>query len=99
MPGQNTWTFSPTVAYTRLLKGGGEFTALAAFDFYTRNDDTDYKNGAVFRIDAMWTTTVAPQWHLGVVGGWIEQIENDTRSDGGQAQRLQGSRRSASVPS
>ena len=49
--GQNTWTFSPTVAYTRLLAGGGEFTAVTAIDFYTRNDDTDYKNGAVFRID------------------------------------------------
>ena len=85
--GQNTWTFSPTIAYTHLLKGGGEFTAMAAFDFYTRNDDTDYKNGAVFRVDAMWTTTIAAQWHLGVVGGWIEQIEDDT---GPTADKLNG---------
>lgn len=85
--GQNTWTFSPTVAYTRLLGGGGEFTALTAVDFYTRNDDTDYKNGAVFRIDALWTATIAPQWHLGVVGGWIEQLQNDK---GPTADRLNG---------
>jgi hypothetical protein len=85
--GQNTWTFSPTVAYTRLLAGGGEFTAVSAIDFYTRNDDTDYKNGAVFRIDAMWTATIAPQWHLGVVGGWIEQIQDDS---GPTADKLNG---------
>lgn len=85
--GQNTWTFSPTIAYTQLLKGGGEFSALAAFDFYTRNDGTDYKNGSVFRIDAMWTTAVASQWRLGVVGGWIEQIENDS---GPTADKLNG---------
>ena len=85
--GQHTWTFSPTLAYTKLLPGGGEFSALTAVDFYTRNNDTDYKNGAVFRIDAMWTTTVAPQWHLGVVGGWIEQLQNDT---GATADKLSG---------
>lgn len=85
--GQNTWTFSPTIAYTQLLKGGGEFTALAAIDIYTRNTATDYKNGSVFRIDAMWTTTVAPQWHLGVVGGWIEQFQDDT---GPTADKLNG---------
>ncbi len=85
--GQNTWTFSPTIAYTRLLSGGGEFSTLAAMDFYTRNDDTDYKNGAVFRIDAMWTATIAPQWRLGVVGGWIEQLQDDT---GPTADKLHG---------
>lgn len=85
--GQNTWTFSPTVAYTKLLKSGGEFSALAAVDFYTRNSDIDYKNGAVFRLDAMWTAAIAPQWRLGVVGGWIEQLQKDT---GPIADRLDG---------
>ncbi|MDM0011314.1 transporter [Variovorax sp. J22P168] len=85
--GQNTWTFSPTIAYTKLFAGGGQFTTLGAVDFYTRNDDTDYKNGAVFRIDAMWTTAVAPQWQLGVVGGWIEQLQNDK---GPTADKLNG---------
>lgn len=85
--GQNTWTFSPSIAYTRLFKRGGEFSALAAVDFYTRNDDTDYKNGSVLRIDAMWTAAVAPQWRLGVVGGWIEQLENDS---GPTADKLNG---------
>ena len=41
----------------------------------------------MFRIDAMWTTTVAPQWHLGVVGGWIQQIQDDR---GPTADRLNG---------
>ncbi|MGJ7562240.1 SphA family protein [Variovorax sp. GB1R11] len=85
--GQNTWTVSPTIAYTKLLGKGSEFSALAAFDFYTRNKDTDYKNGAVFRVDAMWTTNIAPQWHLGVVGGWIQQLQKDS---GPTADRLNG---------
>jgi hypothetical protein len=85
--GQNTWTFSPTVAYTKLLEGGGEFTALTAIDFYTNNKATDYKNGAVFRIDAMWTTTIAPAWQLGVVGGWIQQLQKDS---GPTAEKLNG---------
>lgn len=85
--GQNTWTLSPTVAYTRLSPTGGEFTAVTAFDFYTRNKDTDYQNGAVFRIDAMWTTPASLQWRIGLVGGWIQQIENDS---GPTAERLNG---------
>ncbi|MET0543115.1 MAG: transporter [Variovorax sp.] len=88
--GQNTWTFSPTLAYTRLFESGGEFSAVTAFDFYTRNKDTDYQNGAVFRLDAMWTTTVAPQWNLGVVGGWIQQIEKDSGSTADQLNGFKG---------
>jgi len=85
--GLNTWTFSPTVAYTRLFPGGSEFSTMAAIDFYTRNKDTDYNNGAVFHIDALWMTPIAPQWKLGVVGGWIEQLQKDT---GPTADRLNG---------
>ena len=85
--GQNTWTVSPTLAYTRLFANGGEFSAVTAIDFYTRNDETDYKNGAVWRIDALLTTALTPTWRVGGVVGWIAQLQKDT---GPTADRLGG---------
>ncbi len=84
----NTWTFSPTVGYTQLMqKGTLEFSALAAVDFYTENDATDYQNGAVFRLDALLVKRFANGWGVGGAGGWIEQIEKD---EGPTADRLDG---------
>jgi hypothetical protein len=59
------YAYSSTVAYTQLGQGGTpEFTTVAAVDFYTENEATDYQNGAVFRADALlikrtpnWKTT------------------------------------------
>jgi hypothetical protein len=85
--GLNVWTFSPTFAYTRLLAGGAEFTVTTALDIYTRNDDTDFKNGTVFRLEGMWTTALGGGWTLGAVGGWIEQLQDDA---GPLAERLGG---------
>ena len=76
--GQNTWTFSPTLAFTRLGGGGAEFTMMTALDFYTRNDDTNYKSGTTFRLEGIWTTAIAEGWALGAVGGWIEQVQKDS---------------------
>ncbi|RJG07883.1 transporter [Noviherbaspirillum cavernae] len=76
--GQNVWTFMPTVAYTRLDGKGGEFSVLSALEFYTRNNDTDYKSGTLFRIDALWTVGLKNGWSVGAVGGWIEQISDDS---------------------
>ena len=56
----NNWTFSPTVGYTQLLqKGTLELSLLGAVDIYTENDATDYQNGAVFRLDAHWSSASA----------------------------------------
>ncbi|AMO21783.1 transporter [Ramlibacter solisilvae] len=86
--GQNTWTFMPSVGYTRLGEAS-EFSALAAFEFYTPNHATDYHSGVLFRLDALWTTKVAAAWQLGVAGGWIEQVTDDK---GATADRLDGFR-------
>lgn len=84
----NNWTYSPTVGYTQLMqKGTLEFTAVGAVDFYTRNDATDYKNGAVFRLDAQLVKRFANGWGVGGIGGWIEQLEDD---EGPTADRLDG---------
>ncbi len=85
--GQNTWTFMPTIAYTQIAADGGEFTAMGMLQFYTRNKDTDYRNGALLVSEAMWTTRVAKDTNLGVVGGLIYQLADDT---GPTADRLNG---------
>ena len=84
----NNWTFSPTVGYTALMqKGTLEFSTLAAVDFYTENDATDYQNGAVFRLDTLLIKRFANGWGVGGAGGWIYQLEKD---EGPTADRLDG---------
>lgn len=86
----NNWTYSPTLAYTQLGQGGTlEFTTVAAVDFYTENDATDYQNGAVFRADALLIKRTPKGWGFGAAAGWIEQLEDDT---GPTADRLNGFR-------
>lgn len=86
----NNWTFSPTVGYTQLMQGGTlEFSASGAVDFYTENEATDYRNGAVFRVDALLVKRFANGWGVGGAGGWIEQLEDD---EGALADRLDGFR-------
>ncbi len=77
-PGLNVWTFSPTVGYTQLFQDGTlEWSTTAAVDIYTENDDTDYQNGAVFRVDSLLLKRTAGGWGFGGVAGWIDQIEDD----------------------
>ena len=84
----NNWTFSPTVGYTQLFQEGSlEWSLTSAVDFYTRNDATDYQNGAVFRIDSLLVKRFPSGWGLGAAGGWIEQVEDDS---GPIADRLNG---------
>lgn len=87
-PSLNNWTFSPTVGYTQLFqKGTLEWSTTSAIDFYTENEDTDYQNGAVFRVDSLLIKRFANGWGVGGVGGWIEQLEDD---DSAIADRLDG---------
>jgi len=54
-PGQNNYTFMPTLAFTHLDGSGGEITLSSGLEFYTENDATDYRNGNIFTLDALWT--------------------------------------------
>jgi hypothetical protein len=85
--GQNTWTFMPTIAYTHLGQNGSEFTAMGMVQFYTRNDDTDYRNAPLLVSELLWTGRVAKDTNLGVVGGVIYQLGDDK---GPTADRLNG---------
>jgi hypothetical protein len=78
--GQNTYTFMPTVAFTHLDGKGGEFTLEGGLEFYTENDETDYQNGDLFTLDALWTHGFGNGWAAGLAAGYIQQINDDSGS-------------------
>ncbi|WP_422506963.1 SphA family protein [Stenotrophomonas sp. GZD-301] len=87
-PGMNVWTLSPSVGYTHLFQAGTlEFSVLGAVDWYSRNDDTDYKNGLVARADVLVVKRTPSGWGFGAAGGWLQQVQDD---DGDLADRLGG---------
>jgi hypothetical protein len=76
-PGQNNYTFMPTVAFTHLDGRGGEFTLSSGLEFYTENRATDYRNGNIFTLDALWTHGLGSGWSAGLAAGYIQQITDD----------------------
>ncbi|KPH00277.1 phenol degradation protein meta [Pseudomonas sp. RIT-PI-q] len=77
-PGQNNYTFMPTVAFTHLDGKGGEFTLSSGLEFYTENDATDYRNGNIFTLDALWTHGFGNGWNAGLAAGYIQQLTDDS---------------------
>ena len=80
--GQNTWTFVPNVAFTTILpKLNAEITTNMAYEFYTKNDKTDYTNGDIFRFDLLGLKRFGELGGdglgVGAVFGWIEQTTDD----------------------
>lgn len=88
-PGQNNYTFMPTIAFTHLDGKGGEFSLMGALEFYTRNDAADYRNGDILRLDGLWTHGFGSGWNAGLVVGYIQQISDD---QGPTADKLNGYR-------
>ncbi|WP_273960999.1 SphA family protein [Enterobacter kobei] len=77
--GQNTWTFVPSMAFTTLdYETGLELTGAVAMEFYTRNNATNYRNGAIFRIDALALQRFGNGWGAGISLGWIQQVQDDS---------------------
>jgi hypothetical protein len=86
--GQNTWTFIPTVAYTKLLPSQNiELSANYGVEFYTANGDTHYHNAPVSVLDLLALKRFTGGWGVGVIGGWIQQLGDDS---GGLAQLTGG---------
>jgi hypothetical protein len=78
-PGLNTWTFIPTVAYTKLLPEHNiELSANYGVEFYTPNNETHYHNAPVSVLDLLALKRFTGGWGVGVVGGWIQQLGDDT---------------------
>ncbi len=78
--GQNTYTFMPTVAFTHLDGKGGEFTLSSGLEIYTENETTDYQNGNIFTLDALWTHGFGNGWNAGMVAGYVQQVTDDSGS-------------------
>jgi hypothetical protein len=86
--GLNTWTFVPTVAYTRLFPAQNiELSANYGVEFYTANGDTHYHNAPLSVLDLLAIKRFAGGWGVGLIGGWIQQLGNDS---GGLAQLTGG---------
>ncbi len=86
--GLNTWTFIPTVAYTRMWKERGiEFSAAWGMQFYTENDATNYQNGIVSDLEAAAIQRFPNGLGIGLIGSWIQQVSDD---DSPAADRLDG---------
>ncbi len=52
--GQNTWTFTPTISYTKLFPAQEiELSANYGVEFYTTNNKTDYHNAPVSVLDLL----------------------------------------------
>lgn len=88
--GQNTWTFTPSVAYTKLFPTQNvEVTANYGLEFYTPNNATGYHNAPVSVLDLLTLKRFNSGWGVGVVGGWIQQLGDDT---GGISNLVDGAR-------
>ncbi|SOE63485.1 Uncharacterized conserved protein [Burkholderia sp. OK233] len=77
--GQNTWTFTPTVSYTKLFpKEEIELSLNYGVGFYTPNNDTHYHNAPVSVLDLLALKRFGSGWGVGLVGGYIQQIGHDS---------------------
>lgn len=86
--GLNNWTFIPQVAYTKAVpKYGLEFDVVAGFQFYTRNNATNYQNAPLFTLDVMGLKKLSSGLGLGLVMGTVQQLGHDT---GPTADKLDG---------
>jgi hypothetical protein len=88
--GLNNWTFVPQVAYTRIFAQSGlQLDAVTALQFYTRNDDTGYRNAPLFTLDVMGRKVWSNGFGAGMVVGTVQQLGDD---HGAIADRLDGFR-------
>jgi hypothetical protein len=91
--GQNTWTFTPTLSYTKLFPAQDvELSLNYGVNFYTTNSATQYHNAPLSVLDALALKRFKNGWGVGVIGGWIQQLGDDT---GGLADQANGARGSS----
>lgn len=87
-PGLNHWTFDPTIGASYANENAGfNFTTHAGFAFSTENNDTDYRNGTVFHINAS-AQQLLPLGN-GFIGLGLEAFYNEQiTGDGGSGATL-----------
>ena len=71
---QNTWTFIPGVAYTKLLPEANiELTGIWQMEFDTEDPATRYQNGILSDLEALAIKRFKNDLRIGFVESWIQQ--------------------------
>jgi len=84
----NTWTFIPGLAYTKVFpKPNLELSGSWSMTFDTENPATHYQNGILSDLEATAIKRFKCDGGIGVIGSWIQQITDDS---GTTADRLHG---------
>jgi hypothetical protein len=84
----NTWTFIPSVAYTKIFpKPNIELSASWSVNFDTENYATGYQNGILSDLELMAVKRFKCGAGVGVIGSWIQQLTDD---GGTTADKLNG---------
>ena len=84
----NTWTFVPGLAYTKIFPAANiELSGSWSLTFDTENTATNYQNGVLSDLEATAIKRFKCGAGVGVIGSWIEQLNDDT---GPTADRVHG---------
>jgi hypothetical protein len=75
---QNTWTFIPGVAYTKILfQANIELTGIWQMEFDTQNPDTHYQNGILSDLEVLAIKRFKNGFGIGFIESWIQQVNDD----------------------
>jgi hypothetical protein len=75
----NTWTFVPGLTYTKIFPSANiELSGYWALTFDTENTATNYQNGVLSDLEATAIKRFKGGAGIGVIGSWIEQLNDDT---------------------
>ena len=75
---QNTWTFIPGVAYTKILPEANiELTGIWQMEFDTEDPATRYQNGILSDLEVLAIKRFKNGLGIGFVEGWIQQVNDD----------------------
>ena len=74
----NTWTFIPGVAYTKILPQPNiELTAIWQMNFDTEDPATHYQNGILSDLEGLAIKRFKNGFGIGFVEAWIQQLNDD----------------------
>jgi hypothetical protein len=75
---QNTWTFIPGVAYTKILPEDNiELTGIWQMEFDTEDHATHYQNGILSDLEVLAIKRFKNGLGIGFVESWIQQVNDD----------------------
>jgi hypothetical protein len=75
---QNTWTFIPGVAYTKILPEANiELTGIWQMEFDTEDHATHYQNGILSDLEVLAIKRFKNGLGIGFVESWIQQVNDD----------------------